>query len=86
VCVARFVAIGSATTSAALAAGGVTLMLLPSLVVGNELLIFSAVWRWQSARGSWRTATGACAVSWMPTRMAWDRLESKRWRKASTPD
>ena len=35
--------IGSVTTSAALMLGGVALMVLPSLLVGNELLILSAV-------------------------------------------
>ncbi len=35
--------IGSVTTSAALALGGVALMVLPSLVVGNELLILGGV-------------------------------------------
>ena len=35
--------IGSVTTSAALALGGVALIILPSLVVGNELLIFAGV-------------------------------------------
>jgi hypothetical protein len=35
--------IGSVTTSAAIAAGGLALMVLPSLIVGNELLILGAV-------------------------------------------
>jgi hypothetical protein len=35
--------IGSVTTSASLALGGVALIILPSLVVGNELLIFGGV-------------------------------------------
>ena len=35
--------IGSVTTSVALAAGGIALMVLPSLVVGNELLILGGV-------------------------------------------
>jgi hypothetical protein len=37
------VVIGSVTTSAALMLGGVALMILPTLVVGNELLILGAV-------------------------------------------
>ena len=37
------VVIGSVTTSVALALGGVALMILPSLVVGNELLILGGV-------------------------------------------
>jgi membrane-bound ClpP family serine protease len=37
------VIIGSVTTSAALMLGGVALMVLPTLVVGNELLIRGAV-------------------------------------------
>ncbi|HMJ92259.1 MAG TPA: hypothetical protein VK530_20730 [Candidatus Acidoferrum sp.] len=35
--------IGSVTTSLAIAAGGVALMILPTLVVGNELLILGGV-------------------------------------------
>ncbi|MDB6058058.1 MAG: hypothetical protein JWO95_1902 [Verrucomicrobiales bacterium] len=35
--------IGSVTTSIAMIAGGIALMILPSLVVGNELLILGAV-------------------------------------------
>jgi hypothetical protein len=35
--------VGSVTTSAAMALGGVALMVLPSLVVGNELLILGGV-------------------------------------------
>jgi len=37
------VVIGSVTTSAALMLGGVALMVLPTLVVGNELLILGIV-------------------------------------------
>jgi len=37
------VIIGSVTTSAALMLGGVALMVLPSLIVGNELLILAGV-------------------------------------------
>jgi len=37
------VVIGSVTTSAALMLGGVALMVLPTLVVGNELLILGGV-------------------------------------------
>ena len=60
--------VGSVTTSAAVMAGGVALMVLPSLVVGNELLIlgavaaFVAVWfvahRHGRARGALETLTG----------------------------
>jgi uncharacterized membrane protein YccC len=42
--------IGSVTTSAAIVAGGLALMILPSLVVGNELLILAGV---ASAVGLW---------------------------------
>jgi hypothetical protein len=35
--------IGSVTTSAAIMAGGLALMILPTLIVGNELLILGAV-------------------------------------------
>jgi uncharacterized membrane protein YccC len=37
------VIIGSVTTSAALMLGGLALMVLPSLIVGNELLILGGV-------------------------------------------
>ena len=37
------VVIGSVTTSAALMLGGVALMVLPSLIVGNELLLLGGV-------------------------------------------
>ena len=37
------VIVGSVTTSAALMLGGVALMVLPSMVVGNELLILGGV-------------------------------------------
>jgi hypothetical protein len=42
--------VGSVTTSAAIAAGGVALMVLPTLVVGNELLILGGV---TLAVGAW---------------------------------
>jgi hypothetical protein len=44
------VIIGSVTTSMAIIAGGIALMILPSLVVGNELLILAGV---ASAVGLW---------------------------------
>jgi hypothetical protein len=44
------VIIGSVTTSAALMLGGLALMVLPSLIVGNELLILGAV---ALAAGGW---------------------------------
>ena len=44
------VVIGSVTTSAALVLGGVALMVLPTLVVGNELLILGGV---ALAVGAW---------------------------------
>jgi len=47
------VVIGSVTTSAALMLGGVALMVLPSLVVGNELLILGGV---GTAVGGWFVA------------------------------
>ena len=37
------VVIGSVTTSAALMLGGMALMVLPSLIVGNELLVLGGV-------------------------------------------
>jgi hypothetical protein len=42
--------IGSVTTSAAICAGGLALMILPSLIVGNELLILAGV---AAAVGLW---------------------------------
>jgi len=42
--------VGSVTTSAAIAAGGIALIILPTLVVGNELLILAGV---ASAVGLW---------------------------------
>jgi hypothetical protein len=42
--------IGSVTTSVAICAGGVALMVLPSLIVGNELLILAGV---AAAVGLW---------------------------------
>jgi hypothetical protein len=42
--------VGSVTTSAAIVAGGLALIILPSLVVGNELLILAGV---ASAVGLW---------------------------------
>jgi hypothetical protein len=46
-------AIGSVTTSAAIAAGGLVLMVLPTMVVGNEILILSGV---ALAAGGWFVA------------------------------
>ena len=42
--------IGSVTTSAAIAVGGLALMVLPTLIVGNELLILGGV---AAAVGGW---------------------------------
>jgi len=42
--------VGSITTSAAIAAGGIALIILPTLIVGNELLILAGV---ASAVGLW---------------------------------
>ena len=42
--------VGSVTTSAAIAAGGIALIILPTLIVGNELLILAGV---ASAVGLW---------------------------------
>ena len=42
--------VGSVTTSVALSAGGIALMVLPTLVVGNELLILGCV---ALAVGAW---------------------------------
>jgi hypothetical protein len=47
------VLIGSVTTSAAICAGGLALMILPTLVVGNELLILGGV---GVAVGGWSLA------------------------------
>jgi hypothetical protein len=59
--------IGSVTTSAALMLGGVALMVLPSLVVGNELLILGGVgvgvgaWFLAHRHGQLRGMVGASA-------------------------
>jgi hypothetical protein len=45
--------VGSVTTSAAIVAGGLALIILPSLVVGNELLILAGG---ASAGGLWLLA------------------------------
>ena len=42
--------VGSVTTSAAIAAGGIALIILPTLIVGNELLILAG---FASAVGLW---------------------------------
>lgn len=44
------VLMGSVTTSVAICAGGLALMILPTLIVGNELLILAGV---ASAVGLW---------------------------------
>src|SRR4029077_7424716 len=44
------VIIGSVTTSAAITLGGIALMILPTLIVGNELLILGGV---TLAFGAW---------------------------------
>jgi hypothetical protein len=64
--------IGSVTTSAALMLGGVALMVLPTLVVGNELLILGVValvvgaWflahRHRELKGKWQVASGQGSV------------------------
>ena len=69
--------IGSVTTSAALMLGGVALMVLPSLMVGNELLILGGVGgggrrlvpgasAWSVARDSRRQPRGnpASSIKW----------------------
>jgi hypothetical protein len=64
------VVIGSVTTSAALTLGGLALLVLPSLVVGNELLILGSV---ALAVGGWCLAhrhghlRGLVAASTRPT-------------------
>jgi hypothetical protein len=61
------VVIGSVTTSAALMLGGVALMVLPSLIVGNELLILGGVavavggWFLAHRHGQLRGVVGASA-------------------------
>ena len=69
------VVIGSVTTSAALMLGGVALMVLPSLVVGNELLILGGV-----AAGGRRLVPGASAWSvaraWLPPAQQRRQLDS----------
>jgi hypothetical protein len=65
--------IGSVTTSAALMLGGVALMVLPTLVVGNELLILGGVgvavggWFLAHRHGQLRGLVAASAVDKTPT-------------------
>jgi hypothetical protein len=54
------VIVGSVTTSAALMLGGVALMVLPSMIVGNELLILGVVGI-ASVDGSWPIGMVSCA-------------------------
>jgi hypothetical protein len=62
--------IASVTTSVAVTVGGLALMVLPTLVVGNELLILAGV---AAAVGLWFLAHGMAGfkASWMRTRTAW---------------
>jgi hypothetical protein len=66
------VIIGSVTTSAALMLGGVALMVLPTLVVGNELLILGVVvlavggWFLAHRHGQLRGMVGASAGNQTP--------------------
>jgi uncharacterized membrane protein YccC len=53
------VVVASVTTSAALMLGGVALMVLPSLIVGNELLILGGV---AIAVGGWFLAHRHCQL------------------------
>jgi hypothetical protein len=52
--------IGSVTTSVAIVIGGVALMVLPTLIVGNELDFGRR--RPLSECGSWVTGTGSCGA------------------------
>ena len=67
------VIVGSVTTSAALMLGGVALMVLPSLVVGNELLILGVVgiavggWFLAHRHGELRGQVAASAKAEAPT-------------------
>ena len=53
--------IGSVTTSAAIVLGGLALLILPTLIVGNELLILGESSS-PPAPGSWHIVTGNCAA------------------------
>jgi hypothetical protein len=61
------VIVGSVTTSAALMLGGVALMVLPSMIVGNELLILGVVGI-ASVDGSWPIGMVSCADRLPPAR------------------
>jgi hypothetical protein len=67
------VIIGSVTTSIAITAGGVALMVLPSLVVGNELLILGGVaaavglWFFAHRHGQLRGLVDAAEAAVLPT-------------------
>jgi hypothetical protein len=67
------VIIGSVTTSVAILAGGIALMILPSLVVGNELLILGGVaaavglWFFAHRHGQLRGLVDAAEAAVLPT-------------------
>jgi hypothetical protein len=65
--------IGSVTTSAAICAGGLALMILPTLIVGNELLILAGVaaavglWFFAHRHGQLRGLVDAAEAAIAPT-------------------
>ena len=70
--------IGSVTTSAAICAGGLALIVLPTLIVGNEILILCGV---ALAVGAWFLAHrhGSCGGWWMRLRAG----EMIGWKKSN---
>ncbi|HEU5071744.1 MAG TPA: hypothetical protein VFV96_15165 [Verrucomicrobiae bacterium] len=79
--------IGSVTTSAAITVGGLTLMVLPSMIVGNELLILSGV---AVAVGGWFLAHRHGQLRGMidaNNNGVDDRIEAvlEKWRNESNP-
>jgi len=61
--------IGSMTTSVAIAIGGLALMIMPTLIVGNELLIICGVGVVVGGVSLF-SATVSCKGAWEPIQMA----------------
>jgi hypothetical protein len=62
--------VGSVTLSTAICAGVQASMILLTLVVANEILIWPASLR-QSGCGYWRIGMAVSGDLWMPTRTVW---------------
>ena len=76
--------IGSVTTSVAILVGGIALMVLPSLIVGNELLILGGVGA-AVVYGFSHIGTASCAVWWIRSRSDSENLLTPADTKTSQP-